>query len=234
MAFTSSSSRRRSPCLSLLPAAALLALAVGCKTKSEPPPAPAPAPAADPPPPRPRPRCASPTATGRAGPPGRSPSRRAGSRRRASRSSSPGSTTCRRWTPTRAGKVDAVTVTNGDALVTGANGAKSKMILVNDYSNGNDQIIGRPQGQDVQGPEGQEGRPRADPGRAPAVPEGLEKFGMKPADVELVNFPTNETPQALASGQVSAIGAWYPVVGPGAQGGRRDRRRCSPAPTSPA
>jgi NitT/TauT family transport system substrate-binding protein len=31
--------------------------------------------------------------------------------------------------------------------------------------------------------------------------------------VELVKFPTNETPQALASGQVSAIGAWYPVSG---------------------
>src|SRR5690349_15194075 len=34
-----------------------------------------------------------------------------------------------------AGKVDAVMMTNGDALVTGANGAKSKMILVTDYSN---------------------------------------------------------------------------------------------------
>src|SRR5207248_330561 len=43
-----------------------------------------------------------------------------------------------------AGKVDAVCVTNGDGLVTGANGGKSKYILLTDYSNGNDQIIGRP------------------------------------------------------------------------------------------
>ncbi|HEY0708472.1 MAG TPA: hypothetical protein VGG33_16820, partial [Polyangia bacterium] len=43
-----------------------------------------------------------------------------------------------------AGKVDAVTVTNGDGLVSGANGAKSKYILINDYSNGNDQIIAKP------------------------------------------------------------------------------------------
>src|SRR5690349_21324196 len=43
-----------------------------------------------------------------------------------------------------AGKVDAVMVTNGDALVTGANGGKSKMILVTDYSNGNDKVIGKP------------------------------------------------------------------------------------------
>ena len=34
--------------------------------------------------------------------------------------------------------------------------------------------------------------------------QGLKKFGLNAADVTLVNFPTNETPQALASGQVSA------------------------------
>src|SRR3954467_1338260 len=38
-----------------------------------------------------------------------------------------------------AGKVDAVMVTNGDALVTGANGAKNVIIMLTDYSNGNDQ-----------------------------------------------------------------------------------------------
>jgi NitT/TauT family transport system substrate-binding protein len=43
-----------------------------------------------------------------------------------------------------AGKVDAVMVTNGDALVTGANGAKNVMILLTDYSNGNDMIVAMP------------------------------------------------------------------------------------------
>jgi ABC-type nitrate/sulfonate/bicarbonate transport system substrate-binding protein len=43
-----------------------------------------------------------------------------------------------------AGKVDAVTVTNGDVLVMEATGAASQMILITDYSNGNDQIIARP------------------------------------------------------------------------------------------
>jgi len=40
-----------------------------------------------------------------------------------------------------AGKLDAVLMTNGDALVTGAGGSRSKMILITDYSNGNDMII---------------------------------------------------------------------------------------------
>src|SRR6187431_122017 len=43
-----------------------------------------------------------------------------------------------------AGKVDAVTVVSTDALVTGANGAKSKFIAILDYSDGNDMIIGKP------------------------------------------------------------------------------------------
>ena len=37
--------------------------------------------------------------------------------------------------------------------------------------------------------------------------------GMKQSDVELVNTPTNDTPQVLGSGKVGAVGAWYPVSG---------------------
>ncbi|RYD48965.1 MAG: ABC transporter substrate-binding protein, partial [Verrucomicrobiaceae bacterium] len=43
-----------------------------------------------------------------------------------------------------AGKVDAVCMTNGDALVTGATGKPSVGILINDYSNGNDMIVAAP------------------------------------------------------------------------------------------
>ena len=35
-------------------------------------------------------------------------------------------------------------MTNGDALVTGAGGAKSVMIMLTDYSNGNDMIVAKP------------------------------------------------------------------------------------------
>ena len=42
-----------------------------------------------------------------------------------------------------AGKVDAVMMTMGDALVTGAPGARSVAILVTDYSNGNDMIVAK-------------------------------------------------------------------------------------------
>ena len=42
-----------------------------------------------------------------------------------------------------AGKVDAVMMTVGDALVTGAPGARSVGILITDYSNGNDMIVAK-------------------------------------------------------------------------------------------
>ena len=42
-----------------------------------------------------------------------------------------------------AGKVDAVMMTKGDALVTGAPGARSVAILITDYSNGNDMIVAK-------------------------------------------------------------------------------------------
>jgi NitT/TauT family transport system substrate-binding protein len=110
-----------------------------------------------------------------------------------------------------AGKVDAVAVTNGDALVTGANGGKSKIILITDYSNGNDQIIGRPGVATFKDLRGKKIGVELTLVDHLLLMKGLEKFDMKAADVTLVNFPTNETPQALASGQVSAIAAWYPI-----------------------
>lgn len=42
---------------------------------------------------------------------------------------------------------------------------------------------------------------------------GLEKNGLTESDVTLVNVPTNETPQVLASGDVDAIVAWQPNSG---------------------
>jgi len=46
-----------------------------------------------------------------------------------------------------------------------------------------------------------------------------------------VNFPTAETPQALGSGQVDAIAAWYPILGRRPAVPSRARRRYSRART---
>ncbi len=111
------------------------------------------------------------------------------------------------------GKVDAVMVTNGDALVTGANGGKSKMILLTDYSNGNDKVIARPGINAFKDLKGKKVGLELTLVEHLLFLKACEKNAIKPTDVKLVNFATNETPQALASGQVAAVAAWYPVSG---------------------
>jgi len=112
-----------------------------------------------------------------------------------------------------AGKLDAVAMTNGDALVTGATGAKSKMIIINDYSNGNDMVIGAPGIDSLKDLKGKKIGVEIGFVDHLLLLNGLKKAGMKESDVKLVNVPTNNTPQVLASGDVSAIAAWQPNSG---------------------
>jgi NitT/TauT family transport system substrate-binding protein len=112
-----------------------------------------------------------------------------------------------------AGKIDADFVTNGDALVMGAGGARNVIILITDYSNGNDMIVARPGIKSLADLKGK--RIGIETGLVDhlLLLDGLKKLGMTQNDVTLVNSKTNETPQVLASGQVDAIGAWQPNAG---------------------
>lgn len=112
-----------------------------------------------------------------------------------------------------AGKIDGVTVTNGDTLVMGATGGKGVMILVTDYSNGNDMIVGKPGVNSLKDLKGKKIGVEVGFVDHLLLLNGLEKAGMKESDVTLVNTKTNETPQVLASGDVDAIGAWQPNSG---------------------
>ena len=112
-----------------------------------------------------------------------------------------------------AGKIDAVTVVATDALVNGANGAKSKIIALLDYSEGSDMIIGGPGIASIKDLKGKKIGIEVTLVEHLLLMKALEANGMKASDVELVNTPTNDTPQVLASGKVAAVAAWYPVSG---------------------
>jgi NitT/TauT family transport system substrate-binding protein len=112
-----------------------------------------------------------------------------------------------------AGKLDAVGMTNGDTLVTGSTGAKGVMFLMNDYSNGNDMVIAGPGVSSVKELKGKKVGVEVGFVSHLLLINALEDNGLTEADVELVNVPTNETPQVLASGQVDAIVAWQPSSG---------------------
>ncbi len=110
-----------------------------------------------------------------------------------------------------AGKVDAVTVVATDALVNGANGAKSKIIALLDFSEGSDMIIGGPGINSIKDLKGKKVGIEVTLVEHLLLLKALEANGLKQSDVELVNTPTNDTPQVLASGKVAAVAAWYPV-----------------------
>lgn len=112
-----------------------------------------------------------------------------------------------------AGKVDAVMVTNGDGLVTGAGGAKNVAILITDYSNGNDMIVAKPGIESVKDLKGKKVGIEVGFVEHLLLLKALESAGLAESDVEIVPTPTGQTPQVLASGQVDAIGAWQPNSG---------------------
>ena len=117
-----------------------------------------------------------------------------------------------------AGKLDADMVTNGDALVMGGNGAKNVMIMLTDFSNGNDMIVGKAGTKTLADLKGKKVGIEVGLVEHLLLDDGLQKLKMAESDVTLVNAKTNETPQVLSSGDVAAIGAWQPVAGEAMKG----------------
>ncbi|MET0314250.1 MAG: ABC transporter substrate-binding protein [Hansschlegelia sp.] len=112
-----------------------------------------------------------------------------------------------------AGKIDAVTITNGDTLVIGSAGSKGVMVMLTDYSNGNDMIIGKSGVKKLADLKGKKIGLESGLVEHLLLLNGLKKAGMKDTDVEIVNVKTNDTPQVLGDAAISAVGAWQPVAG---------------------
>ncbi len=112
-----------------------------------------------------------------------------------------------------AGKLDAVFMANGDVLVTGAGGGRSSMILITDYSNGNDMIVAKPGIKTLNDLKGKKVSVEVGVVEHLLLRNGMKKAGMKAGDIDIVNAKTNEMPQMLTSKDISAIGAWEPIAG---------------------
>jgi NitT/TauT family transport system substrate-binding protein len=112
-----------------------------------------------------------------------------------------------------AGKVDAVAMTNGDALVTGSSGSPSVAILLNDFSDGNDMIVAKKGIAGIPGLKGKKIGVEVGFVDHLLLLKALESSKMTEKDVTLVNVPTNQTPETLKTGGVDAIAAWQPSSG---------------------
>src|SRR5580704_9567787 len=110
-----------------------------------------------------------------------------------------------------AGKIDADCIVASDAMGAGATGAASKFVAIIDYSEGSDMIIGKPGINSIKDLKGQKVAIELGLVEHFLLLEGLKRNGLSQSDVTLVNTPTNNMPQTLASGSVAAVGAWYPI-----------------------
>jgi len=110
------------------------------------------------------------------------------------------------------GNVDANSQTLNDTISSVAGGAKERIVLVNDNSTGNDQIIAREGIASV-----------ADlKGKTAAAEEGtvdhyllllaLQKAGLGPADVKFTPLATDAAAAAFVAGRVDAVGVFAPFT----------------------
>ena len=107
-------------------------------------------------------------------------------------------------------QVDAVGVANGDAMMLNATGARNSIILINDYSNGNDKIVGAPGINSIKDLKGKKVGVEIGCLSHALLINALTKNGLKESDVTLVNMPTHQAVQTLESGEVAAVVAWVP------------------------
>ncbi|WP_298224762.1 ABC transporter substrate-binding protein [Acidocella sp.] len=111
-----------------------------------------------------------------------------------------------------AGKLDGDFVATSDALAEGANGTKNELIMLTDYSSGNDQILAKPGITNIKQLAGQKVGIEVGLLEQMLLDHALKANGMTLNSVQLVNTVTNNTPQVLASGAVAAIGVWQPIA----------------------
>jgi NitT/TauT family transport system substrate-binding protein len=112
-----------------------------------------------------------------------------------------------------AGKVDAVAVTNGDALVTGSSGSPSVAIVINDFSNGNDMIVAKKGITTVAGLKGKTIGVEVGLVDHLLLLNALGTAKLTEKDVKITNIKTDDAAQALKSGKVDAVAAWQPNSG---------------------
>ncbi|MDQ6909615.1 MAG: ABC transporter substrate-binding protein [Actinomycetota bacterium] len=111
-----------------------------------------------------------------------------------------------------AGKLDANSQTLNDTISSVAAGAKEKVVLVNDNSTGNDQIIAKPGINSVADLKGKKIGIEEGTVDHFLLLLGLDKAGLSAKDVEIQPLATDAAAAAFAAGQLDAVGVFAPFT----------------------
>lgn len=111
-----------------------------------------------------------------------------------------------------AGQIDGNTQTLNDTIASVAAGSDQKIVLVNDNSTGNDQIIVDSSIKSIADLKGKKVAVEVGVVDHFLLAQGLRKAGMSLADVTIVPLETGAAAAAFAAGQVDAVGAFPPFT----------------------
>lgn len=111
-----------------------------------------------------------------------------------------------------AGQLDCNSQTLGDTISSVAGGAELQVVLTNDYSTGNDQIIAAPGIKSVADLKGK--RVAAEEGTVDhyLLLLGLKKAGLSTKDITFVPLETGAAAAAFVAGKVDAVGVFAPFT----------------------
>jgi NitT/TauT family transport system substrate-binding protein len=110
------------------------------------------------------------------------------------------------------GQLDCNSQTLGDTVSSIAGGAELQVVLTNDYSTGNDQVIAAPGIKSVADLKGK--RVAAEEGTVDhyLLLLGLKKAGLSSEDITFVPLETGAAAAAFAAGKVDAVGVFAPFT----------------------
>lgn len=110
------------------------------------------------------------------------------------------------------GNIDANSQTLNDTISSLTGGAGQSIVLVNDNSTGNDQIIAAPDITKVEDLRGKKVAVEEGTVDHYLLLLGLQRAGLQPSDISLQPLLTDAAAAAFASGQVDAVGAFAPFT----------------------
>ncbi len=105
----------------------------------------------------------------------------------------------------RNGEIEAAGISIDQALVLAATNPDVKIVVVMDFSNGGDVILGKPEIQNLQGLKSRPVGIESTALGAFIITRALEQKGMSPQDIKIVSLGVSEHERAFKTGKVDAV-----------------------------
>lgn len=111
----------------------------------------------------------------------------------------------------RNGAIEAAALTMDEVLLLEQNKLEPQVVLVMDFSNGADVILGQPGINNIKGLTGKRVGVESTALGAYTLSRALSRHDMTPLDIEIVQLPLNEHEEAFTTGKVDAVVSFEPV-----------------------